>query len=66
MSGDTARARLVALVALAALLFSPPLVVIFDRGPDRAISWLPFYLFVAWLLTIVLTAWLVERGQGDE
>ncbi|WP_299236620.1 hypothetical protein [uncultured Halomonas sp.] len=52
------RERLLALIILAALLFTPPLVLV----PDRAmtISWLPLYLFIAWGLIIGLTAWLME------
>lgn len=66
MNGATVRARLVALVCLAALLFSPPLVVVFDRSSTGSVSWLSLYLFAAWTSTIALAAWLMERGQGDE
>ncbi|TDB05674.1 hypothetical protein [Halomonas marinisediminis] len=52
------RERLLALIILAALLFTPPLVLV----PDRAmtISWLPLYLFIAWGFIIALAAWLME------
>jgi hypothetical protein len=59
------QARLVALIGLAVLLFSPPLVLIFDRPPSAGLSWLPFYLFVAWILVIALAAWLMEHRQED-
>jgi hypothetical protein len=59
------QARLVALIGLAVLLFSPPLVLIFDRPPSAGLSWLPFYLFVAWTLVIALAAWLMEHRQED-
>ncbi|MDR5902211.1 hypothetical protein [Halomonas icarae] len=52
------RERLLALIILAALLFTPPLVLVPDRA--MAISWLPLYLFIAWGLIIGLTAWLME------
>lgn len=59
------QARLVALIGLAALLFSPPLVLIFDRPPGTDPSWLPIYLFAAWLLVIGLAAWLMEHRQEE-
>lgn len=46
MNASTARARLMALIGLAVLLFSPPLVLIFDRSPAATLSWLPLYIFV--------------------
>ncbi|QTF90983.1 hypothetical protein [Halomonas sp. BM-2019] len=56
--------RLVALVLLATLLFTPPLVLVFDRPADGP-SWLPFYLFVAWGAVIALAAWLLEHRSGE-
>ncbi|MFO8046480.1 MAG: hypothetical protein R6U30_11520 [Halomonas sp.] len=56
--------RLVALVLLATLLFTPPLVLVFDR-PAGGPSWLPLYLFVAWGTVIGLAAWLLEQRSGD-
>ncbi|WP_416140539.1 hypothetical protein ACM26W_09255 [Halomonas sp. HK25] len=56
--------RLVALVLLATLLFTPPLVLVFDR-PAGGPSWLPLYLFVAWGLVIALAAWLLEQRSGE-
>jgi hypothetical protein len=58
-------ARLIALIVLATLLFSPPLVLIFDRPPAAGPSWLPLYLFVAWALVIGLAAWLLEHQPED-
>nr|WP_111415349.1 hypothetical protein [Halomonas lactosivorans] len=65
VNASGSHARLVALIGLAALLFSPPLVLVFDRPPAAGLSWLPFYLFVAWLLVIGLAAWLMEHRQED-
>ncbi len=56
--------RLTALVLLATLLFTPPLVLLFDR-PEGGASWLPLYLFVAWAAVIGLAAWLLEHRSGD-
>ena len=56
--------RLVALVLLATLLFTPPLVQVFDRPAD-GLSWLPLYLFVAWGTVIALAAWLLEQRSGE-
>ncbi len=59
-------ARLVALTVLAALLFSPPLLPLFDRPAASGLSWLPLYVFVAWLAVIGLAAWMLERKPPDE
>ncbi|MDR5892879.1 hypothetical protein [Halomonas mongoliensis] len=56
--------RLTALVLLATLLFTPPLVLVFDR-PEGGPSWLPLYLFVAWGVVIGLAAWLLEHRSND-
>ncbi len=56
--------RLTALVLLATLLFTPPLVLVFDR-PAGGPSWLPLYLFVVWGVVIGLAAWLLEHRSGD-
>ncbi|WP_253443125.1 hypothetical protein [Halomonas sp. Y3] len=56
--------RLTALVLLATLLFTPPLVLVFDR-PEGGPSWLPLYLFVAWGGVIGLAAWLLEHRSND-
>lgn len=58
LSAPRRRERLLALIVLAALLFTPPLVLVPDRA--RSLSWLPVYLFLAWGLVIVLAAWLME------
>ncbi|MGJ7456239.1 hypothetical protein ACR80S_10775 [Halomonas sp. MA07-2] len=56
--------RLVALVLLATLLFTPPLVLVFDR-PAGGPSWLPLYLFGVWGVVIALAAWLLEQRSGE-
>ncbi|MCE8026684.1 MULTISPECIES: hypothetical protein [Halomonadaceae] len=66
IDSSTPRARLMALIGLALLLFSPPLVLIFDRSPAATLSWLPLYIFVAWLLVIALAAWLMEHRREDD
>lgn len=66
MNASTARARLMALIGLAVLLFSPPLVLIFDRSPAATLSWPPLYIFVVWLLVIALAAWLMEHRPEDD
>ncbi|WP_240609964.1 hypothetical protein [Billgrantia endophytica] len=65
MSAPRHHARLIALIALATLVFSPPLVLIFDRPPEAGASWLPLYLFVVWGLVIALGAWLMEHQRED-
>ncbi|MDQ7730045.1 MULTISPECIES: hypothetical protein [unclassified Halomonas] len=56
--------RLVALVAIALLLFCPPLIIVVDRLPTVSVGWLPLYLFIAWTVVIGLTAWLMEQRAG--
>jgi putative effector of murein hydrolase LrgA (UPF0299 family) len=56
--------RLVALVAIALLLFCPPLIIVVDRLPTVSVGWLPLYLFIAWAVIIGLTAWLMEQRAG--
>lgn len=56
--------RLMALVAIALLLFSPPLIIVVDRLPTFSVGWLPLYLFIVWAVVIALTAWLMERRAG--
>ncbi|WP_148254883.1 hypothetical protein [Aidingimonas lacisalsi] len=58
--------RLIALIGLAVLLFSPPLILVFDRYRPDGISALPIYLFLAWGAVILLMAWLMERPTHDE
>lgn len=65
MSESQRRSRLVALIVLAALLFSPPLVLVFDLPSAAGPSWLPLYLFLAWALVIGLAAWLMEHRQEE-
>lgn len=58
--------RLVALIVLATLLFSPPLILSFDRLSSGGLSWLPLYVFAAWGAVIGLAAWLIERRHDDQ
>ncbi|WP_324615486.1 hypothetical protein [Halomonas salipaludis] len=63
--------RLVALIGVALVLFSPPLILVADRPATNGLSWLPLYLFIAWALVITLAAWLLEHrhepgGRSDD
>ncbi|SHF15718.1 hypothetical protein SAMN02745148_01950 [Modicisalibacter ilicicola DSM 19980] len=58
-------ARLLALAGLALLLFSPPLLLLFDRPAVYGLSWLPLYLFLAWAGVIGVAAWLLERPDSE-
>ncbi|MEQ6918103.1 hypothetical protein [Halomonas aquatica] len=64
MNAPHQRERLVALVVLGALLFSPPLLLIADAAP-AAHGWLVIYVFLAWGTVIGLMAWLMERREED-
>ena len=58
--------RLVALFLLAVLLFSPPLLLIFDTPSTLAgVPILYLYLFAAWAVLIVLLALISELSQQD-
>ncbi len=55
---------LTALFAVGALLFSPIMLGLFDRGADRLFFGLPLlylYVFIAWAAIIVLLALVAER-----
>ncbi|WP_372614851.1 hypothetical protein [Halomonas sp.] len=64
MTTPRIKERLIALILLALVLFSPPLILMMDRGHDAGLSRLPLYLFLAWALVIALAAWLMERRNG--
>ncbi|MFG6160145.1 hypothetical protein ACGTNG_15180 [Halomonas sp. 1390] len=64
MNAPRRKERLVALIVLAALLFSPPLVLIATPSADGVSRLVP-YVFLAWGLVIGLMAWLMERRDED-
>ncbi|SEL46693.1 hypothetical protein [Halomonas daqiaonensis] len=64
MNTPRLKERLVALIVLAALLFSPPLLLIADRSL-AAPGWLVVYLFLAWAAVIGLMAWLMEHRHKE-
>ncbi len=57
--------RLIALTLFALVLFTPPMLGLFDKPLWGEISALPLYLFAAWMLVIVLCA-LLHEGKTDE
>ncbi|QFU01932.1 hypothetical protein FIU83_09785 [Halomonas sp. THAF5a] len=63
MNTPRRKERLVALIVLAALLFSPPLVLIASSadGTSRLVP----YVFLAWGTLIALMAWLMERRDEE-
>jgi hypothetical protein len=59
--------RLIGLFLFGLLLFSPPLIGVFDKA--RLVGGIPvlyLYLFIAWATLIGLTVFIVERPQGDD
>ena len=64
MNAPRRKERLVALIVLAALLFSPPLVLIAAPSADGVSRLVP-YVFLAWVAVIGLMAWLMERGDEE-
>ncbi|HJV27412.1 MAG TPA: hypothetical protein VJ673_17115 [Aromatoleum sp.] len=63
MRSGLAGQRLAAVFALAAVLFNYPVLSLFDRAePFFGMPMLWLSLFVIWVLTIVIVAWIAERG----
>lgn len=61
---DRSAARLIAVAALGFLLFTPPLLSLFDRqGQMLGVPALMAYLFIAWAVVIALVA-AINRGSG--
>jgi len=59
--------RLIGLFLFGLLLFTPPLIGVFDKAYlVGGIPALYLYLFVAWASLIGMTALIVERPQGDD
>ncbi|SEM18312.1 hypothetical protein [Halomonas caseinilytica] len=61
MNAPRRKERLVALIALATTLFTPPLLLIADRLEGG----LPLYLFLAWGIVIAMMACLMEDRRGE-
>lgn len=64
MSDSLRNARMVAVAALALLLFNFPLLTLFDvdvRLLGVPLLWV--YLFVAWLAVIAVVAWVVRDAD---
>lgn len=64
MSGSLRRARMVAVAALAILLFNFPLLALFDV--DVRVLGVPLlwaYLFTAWAVVIAVVAWVVRDAE---
>lgn len=58
--------KLAALFLLGILMFSPPMMGIFDAGALVTVFGVPllyFYLFAAWAACIGLAAWIVSRSR---
>lgn len=64
MSSARLHQRLVALFALALLLFNFPLLALWDREVLLfGVPLFPVALFIIWALLIGLLAWLMERRE---
>jgi len=61
------RELLIALFLLGALVFAPPLLIIFNKATRiLGIPALYFYLFAVWAALIALVALAVERRHADD
>lgn len=65
MNRSSFSARLIGLSLLALILFMPPVVLIFDKPTKSGLSFLPIYIFSAWLGIILLAAWLLEQRHEE-
>lgn len=63
MKPNRTASRLIGLTLLALLLFTPPLLLLFDRPASSGLSILPLYLFLAWIGIIACAAWILERDH---
>lgn len=64
MNDSLRSARMVAVAALAVLLFDFPLLALFDI--DVSVLGIPVlwaYLFVVWAVVIAVTAWVVRNAE---
>lgn len=59
------QSRLVALTLLGLALFSPPLLLLFDRPGAWGFSTLPVIIYLVWALLILLAAMTLERTDAD-
>ncbi|PSL16847.1 hypothetical protein CLV44_101247 [Marinobacterium halophilum] len=57
--------RLVAVSILALVLFTPPLLLLFDRPTAWGFSTLPLVIYLLWALLILLAALILERPDAD-
>lgn len=59
------QSRLLALTCLALLLFSPPLLLLFDREGSWGFSTLPLIIYLCWAVLILLAALVLERPHEE-
>jgi len=59
------QSRLTALTLLGLLLFSPPLLLLFDQPGRWGFSLLALWIFLLWGLLIVLAALILEGGDEE-
>ncbi len=57
--------RLLALTLLALLLFSPPLLLLFDSEGSWGFSTLPLIIYLIWAVLILLAALILERPHEE-
>lgn len=59
------QSRLLALTLLGLLLFSPPLLLLFDHPGPWGLSLLPLFIFLFWGLLILLAALILECSDEE-
>lgn len=65
MKGSPTHARLTGLILLALVALLPPILLLFDRPSSSGLSILPVYVFSAWLVIILLAAWVLEQKNEE-
>jgi len=59
------QSRLLALSLLGLLLFSPPLLLLFDRPGIEGFSTLSGFIFLIWALLILAAALILEHSDEE-
>ena len=63
---DLSTEKLAALFLFGVLMFSPPLIAVFDAGAGVTVSGIPLlyiYLFCTWAFCIGLAAWIIAKSR---
>ncbi|WP_133256751.1 hypothetical protein [Nitrincola tibetensis] len=63
MQKKSLSSRMIAIVLLCGLLFSPPIIFLFDTPSNLGLSRLTIWIFAAWLGIITIAAYFLETSD---